>query len=130
MTLLIDVLSFLAVVGMFVLTWVHYPYLPERVPIHFGFTGRPDNWGPRWSIWLLPLVGLVLSGTMWGVGIVAPGGPLNVWLGVLRLEMLALFLSITLDQLRVAVGAREKIGPAVWLLLLAVIATSFFVPRG
>jgi uncharacterized membrane protein len=30
--------------------------LPERIPIHFDFAGRPDNWGGRWTILLLPLI--------------------------------------------------------------------------
>jgi hypothetical protein len=27
-----------------------YATLPDRLPIHFDLRGRPDSWGPRWSI--------------------------------------------------------------------------------
>jgi hypothetical protein len=34
--------------------------LPERVPVHFGPSGRVDAWGGRSSMLLLPLVGTTL----------------------------------------------------------------------
>ncbi len=30
--------------------------LPDRIPIHFGFSGQPDAWGDKLTIWLLPAV--------------------------------------------------------------------------
>lgn len=35
-----------------------WPDLPERVPMHFSFSGTPDSWGPRVSL-LFPIVILV-----------------------------------------------------------------------
>ena len=34
--------------------------LPERLPYHFGITGKPDRWGGRWVI---PLLLAVLAGS-------------------------------------------------------------------
>jgi uncharacterized membrane protein len=34
--------------------------LPSRIPIHFDLFGRPDGWGPRWMIFLLPLISVLL----------------------------------------------------------------------
>lgn len=31
----------------------HYAVLPERVPIHFSFNGKPDGWSGKESVWLL-----------------------------------------------------------------------------
>lgn len=36
-------------VGMLVYA---YPYLPERIPTHFGFSGAPDAWNAK-SIWVV-----------------------------------------------------------------------------
>jgi uncharacterized membrane protein len=32
--------------------------LPERIPIHFDLSGRPDGWGSRASVLFLPMVGV------------------------------------------------------------------------
>lgn len=34
--------------------------LPDRIPIHFGFSGQPDAWGDKLTIWLLPAVATIL----------------------------------------------------------------------
>lgn len=31
--------------------------LPETIPIHFGISGQPDNWGSKPILWLLPTMG-------------------------------------------------------------------------
>lgn len=52
-----------AVPGMFVGAAVAWPDLPDRIPVHFGLSGRPDRWGSRVWIWLLPsLAALVTAG--------------------------------------------------------------------
>lgn len=45
--------------GIFTLlqTW---PDLPARVPRHFDFAGKPDAWGSKTNLWVLPFVGVVI----------------------------------------------------------------------
>jgi len=31
-----------------------FPTLPDQIPIHFDTSGAPDNYGTRWSIFLMP----------------------------------------------------------------------------
>jgi uncharacterized membrane protein len=33
---------------MFLAGWIAYPYLPDMVPTHWGFTGEPNAWSPKW----------------------------------------------------------------------------------
>jgi hypothetical protein len=40
-------------------TLSQYDRLPDRVPLHFGFNGSANQFGPRWTAWLL--VGLQLA---------------------------------------------------------------------
>lgn len=35
--------------------------LPARVPIHFDILGRPDNWGGRRMIFLLPIIATIMT---------------------------------------------------------------------
>lgn len=51
----------LAVMGITIaITAREYRSLPERVPLHFGFDGRPGNYGPRPAIWLIVLIQVVI----------------------------------------------------------------------
>jgi hypothetical protein len=36
--------------------------LPDEIPVHFGFSGRPDRWGGRWQAWIVAIVALVIYG--------------------------------------------------------------------
>jgi uncharacterized membrane protein len=35
--------------------------LPARVPMHFNVQGKVDSWGPKWTVWLVPVVGVVMA---------------------------------------------------------------------
>jgi hypothetical protein len=38
--------------------------LPKQVPLHLGYSQRPDRWGSRARIWILPVLALVVYGFM------------------------------------------------------------------
>lgn len=46
----------------------HYPGLPDEIPQHFNFYGKPDIYGEKSIIWILPIVGI---GMFVGLNIVA-----------------------------------------------------------
>lgn len=63
-------LEVMAVVGIVVSVAIvvqAWDRLPDRLPIHFGLSGRPDGWAGKWAIGLLPVVGVVLMGLLGGV---------------------------------------------------------------
>jgi uncharacterized membrane protein len=39
-----------------------YASLPPSIPIHFNAKGVADNWGPKASIWMLPILATILFG--------------------------------------------------------------------
>jgi uncharacterized membrane protein len=39
----------------------YWPGLPARVPMHFNAAGKVDGWGPKPTVWLLPVIGVVLA---------------------------------------------------------------------
>lgn len=48
----------------FLIGWLAYPYLPEKVPTHFNAQWQPDGWMSRETVlWFMPLMLAVL----WGV---------------------------------------------------------------
>ena len=63
---LLDALARLGLMALFAsLIWI-WPRLPEVVPRHFGFDGRPDAWGGRGCVLIVPLIALALyAGLGW-----------------------------------------------------------------
>ncbi|MBK8229529.1 MAG: DUF1648 domain-containing protein [Candidatus Eisenbacteria bacterium] len=64
----LEVLALASLVSLLGLVAGYWTQLPERIPTHFGASGRPDGWGGRSMLLLLPLVTLVMYGTLTLVG--------------------------------------------------------------
>ena len=60
----LEIIALIAAVLPFLIILRAWDTLPEEVPTHFGVTGRPDRWGPRWQAWILPVVSIVVYGVM------------------------------------------------------------------
>ncbi|RYZ95691.1 MAG: DUF1648 domain-containing protein [Sphingobacteriaceae bacterium] len=58
--LVLEVLGWLSLALLWVLTIVNYPGLPETVPIHFNASGKADGYGSKATILLLPAISTVL----------------------------------------------------------------------
>jgi uncharacterized membrane protein len=69
MPLALDALLFLALVA---LTAANYGSLPDKIPVHFNFSGTPDGWSDKGlGAWMIPIVAVVMNlifgGSMWVV---------------------------------------------------------------
>jgi hypothetical protein len=51
------------VAGTVVYTGLRYRQLPNRVPLHFGFSGRVDGTGPRPAVWLIVSLQIFIGST-------------------------------------------------------------------
>lgn len=60
--------ALLALVLQIALVGLVWRRLPDEVPMHFDFAGRPDRWGGRGTLLLLPLVTAALMGLLEVVG--------------------------------------------------------------
>ena len=58
--LAIEVLALLALLASPVLIALSWRDLPQRIPHHFNFAGNPDSWGPKWILFLLPAISVVV----------------------------------------------------------------------
>jgi len=45
---------------LFVVDALNYGQLSEQIPTHYNFNGSPDGFGSKITLWVLPVVGLVL----------------------------------------------------------------------
>lgn len=48
------------------MTLIWLQFLPDRVPIHYNFSGIIDRWGSKWTYLILPVVLLVMGFVMAG----------------------------------------------------------------
>jgi uncharacterized membrane protein len=61
---IIETLSILFLVGVYVYIIISWSEIPGRVPTHFNIAGEPDSWGGKWSVLILPIVATFLFKTM------------------------------------------------------------------
>ena len=49
------------VLAPFVYLATLYPDLPARIPLHFDWRGQPDAWGPKYVLWAVPVIGVLVA---------------------------------------------------------------------
>ncbi|MCT7983651.1 DUF1648 domain-containing protein [Laspinema sp. A4] len=57
--IVLEITAFLGVVASLAIGGYYWHSLPASVPLHFGITGEPDLWGPKFTFWLLPGIGVI-----------------------------------------------------------------------
>ncbi|HCQ13394.1 DUF1648 domain-containing protein [Flavobacterium sp.] len=57
---IIEVTSYLALVAFWVMTIFAFTTLPESIPTHYNGLGEVDGYGPKATIFFLPVLGTVL----------------------------------------------------------------------
>jgi uncharacterized membrane protein len=62
--ILVMLIGAVGVLVCFFVVLRYWPLLPDTVPTHFGPSGKPDAWGGKASLLILPIVGAVLYSGM------------------------------------------------------------------
>lgn len=52
-SLILRIISFIILIGVWAYTALNFEHLPDQIPVHYDFSGSPDRYGSRHSIWLL-----------------------------------------------------------------------------
>jgi uncharacterized membrane protein len=133
---LIQILSFLALLGLIILTVFSMNHLPDNVPTHFGADGRADAWGGKSSLLLFPILGSIFYAAFtilerfpwiynYPVEITEENASYQYKLGRQLLEwmkliILAIFLYIQWQSVQVARGLSNGLGS--WLLPVFLVA--------
>lgn len=55
-----EFLTFVFLIGSLIYFLSYWDQLPDRVPTHYGFSGRPDKWGQKTNLWILPSINLLI----------------------------------------------------------------------
>ncbi|MBP6556899.1 MAG: DUF1648 domain-containing protein [Flavobacterium sp.] len=57
-----EVFGVMILLSFLVFTLYYYNQLPEIIPTHFGGGGKPDGYGGKWTIFLLPILSTLIYG--------------------------------------------------------------------
>jgi hypothetical protein len=57
--IIFDILGILFFLGSTIYIAKHWMGLPDTIPTHFGADGKPDDWGSKYTIWILTAIGLL-----------------------------------------------------------------------
>ncbi len=57
---ILGIISGIVLVGIWLLCLYYFSEIPERIPVHFNFSGNADRYGAKSMIWLLPALGTIL----------------------------------------------------------------------
>ncbi|MEA5129272.1 MAG: DUF1648 domain-containing protein [Proteiniphilum sp.] len=57
---IIEIISWMAVVGTWVLTFFNYEKLPEQIPVYYNGVGETDGFGDKSHIFILPIVATLI----------------------------------------------------------------------
>ncbi|MGV3558822.1 DUF1648 domain-containing protein [Larkinella arboricola] len=69
---LVTFLTGLLLISQFLLIIGYYAHLPEVIPVHFGLNGKPDRWGSRATLFVVPTISTFLCLILWGVRQIPP----------------------------------------------------------
>ena len=56
----IENFSLVLLIFLWAFTIFSFIKLPALIPIHFDASGRPDNYGNKWTLFLLPVIGSIV----------------------------------------------------------------------
>lgn len=56
---IIEIITFIAIAFCFVYPAIYYSSLPDKIPMHFNFSGNVDKYGAKNSVWFLAIIGVI-----------------------------------------------------------------------
>lgn len=139
----LGILSFAAIMIYLLIQWSS---IPSTVPIHFNVSGEADGWGPKWMLFLLPFVGIILWVGMYFLekqpqihnylnlredNIRAQYKNSQFLVNVMKNEVLIFFAYFTWTSIHIASGQEDSLGVWTMPVFLTVIFGSmgFFIVR-
>lgn len=143
----LETTAWLTLVSLWAITLYHYSNLPDSIPTHYNLEGRPDRYGRKATLLLLPIVGTVVFATITLLnkhphifnypGKITEANALKQYtsatrlLRILKSGILINFLLITWGTISDATGQTNGMGwwPLVTMTGLIVLPTVYFIVR-
>ncbi|MGH7596447.1 MAG: DUF1648 domain-containing protein [bacterium] len=129
-----------AALGLLTMAFVmikSWPLLPETIPHHFGVSGKPDAWGGKGILWLLPGISLMLYVGLtilrryphiynypWPIteqNAATQYHLARTMIGAFKAEIVLIFVYLQWQTIQVALGKAEGLGVAFLPIFLILI---------
>lgn len=150
----LNLLPILIMFSAIVYNFMYFEYLPDEIPLHFGFDGIPDSYTAKTLLGLftVPLIGVLICGSLSLLNVFLvmnpedPGKAINLpekakhELGIERMEELrtltarslctlniivALMLAyLSYGTVQIALGEMHKLGSVFWLFIALILIIS------
>ncbi len=131
---LLEALAALFALLLGVVPLVYYGELPDRIPQHYNAAGEVDIYGPKYLLFALAGLGILLYGLITWVGrhphwfnypvAITPENAERQYrlatrlMRVLKLVLVLLFFYLTYNTVRIGLGEAEGLSPVLlWLVL-------------
>ena len=133
----LEIIGWTLLIGLLLLAGYAYSTLPDTIPLHFDAQGRPDGYGNKSRIFVLPAIAIVLFiGTTYLIRSPHDFGKFNVplkitesnlkrqytfasrMIRVIKLVVVIEFIAITTVIFLVALGSIEA--PGIWFIISTV----------
>ena len=56
---ILEIMGWVALVGLWILIFLNYSNLPDTIPTHFNGAGKVDNYGGKATLFMLPIIATV-----------------------------------------------------------------------
>lgn len=122
----IEVISWMLLVAIWCILLINFSSLPDLVPTHFNFTGRPDATGAKWSLFILPGVATILFACISWINkfphrfnypvVITPENAFrqysnaNLMFRYMKLILLVIFGMITVKSMMISTGLANGLG--------------------
>jgi uncharacterized membrane protein len=135
--LILEIICWLTLIGVWLMTLFNYSNLPNIIPIHFNATGQVDGYGSKVAIIILPIIATFL---FFGMTIlnkfphifnyatnITPDNALQYYTAALRLMrylkfiIVLIFALILFQTLRIVTGKSEGLGTYFLPMILSLI---------
>jgi uncharacterized membrane protein len=132
---ILDALTGGVLVATGAVTALVYPRLPDPMPTHFDWAGRPDGWMPRaLGAWVIPAIAIVTVALIRGAALLLPEG----WrerlqaspVRAIALSIAAMLCGCQILLVHAALSPDPHMGAEIWALVGALfVALGLALPR-
>ncbi len=138
-----DLLAIVAILYTIYIIFANYRAMPETIPSHFGFSGKPDAYSGKGTVFLLPIVSIILYA---GMALVARkphvfNYPVTItvanaereyilarqFLATIRAAIVCMFTYLTWSLIEVAQGKTFGLGSFFLPVILVLMAVSIII---
>lgn len=148
-SLVLKIVAFGLLIFIWEYAFMNYNSVPEVVPVHFGLSGHPDNFGPKESLWGLAFIAAVLYGILFYASKNTTSKLINlpknvkekpeimgIFLDIMNVIIMAVLASVMYESIAVARGEQrvmsgrsEILLVLLFLLPLSMLLYSLVLPR-